>query len=59
MGFILEPEEMKFRLKPEDIRNNENYNIYCTDELSARKFLTLRCWNGLIDKFLKMPCVYF
>ena len=22
-------------------------------------FSPLRCWNGLIDKFLKMPCVYF
>ena len=24
----------------EDIQHNEHYNIYCTDELSARKFLT-------------------
>ena len=22
-------------------------------------FSPLRCWNGLIDKFLKMPCVFF
>ena len=28
------------QIETEDIRNNENYNIYCTDELSARKFLT-------------------
>ena len=27
------------QIETEDIRNNENYNIYCTDELAARKFL--------------------
>ena len=24
----------------EDVRHNENYNIYCTDEIAARKFLS-------------------
>lgn len=27
------------QIETEDIQNNENYNIYCTDELAARKFL--------------------
>ena len=30
------------QIETEDIQNNENYNIYCTDELSARKFLSPR-----------------
>ncbi len=37
--------------------NNENYNIYCTDELSARKFLTPKMLNGLIDSQNAM-CVF-
>ena len=28
------------KIDVEDIQHNEHYNIYCTDELSARKFLT-------------------
>lgn len=28
------------KIDVEDIRHNEHYNIYCTDEQSARKFLT-------------------
>ena len=27
------------QIETEDIQNNENYNIYCTDELATRKFL--------------------
>ena len=27
------------QIETEDIQNNENYNIYCTNELAARKFL--------------------
>lgn len=30
------------KIDTEDINHNENYNIYCTDELSARKFLSPR-----------------
>lgn len=28
------------KIDVEDVRHNENYNIYCTDEISARKFLS-------------------
>lgn len=33
------PENNEVQIETEDIRNNENYNIYCTDEFAARKFL--------------------
>lgn len=29
----------EMKIDTEDIQHNENYNIYCTDELAARKFL--------------------
>lgn len=29
----------EMKIDTEDIRHNENYNIYCTDELAARNFL--------------------
>ena len=28
------------KIDVEDVRHNENYNIYCTDEIAARKFLS-------------------
>ncbi len=28
------------KIDVEDVRHNENYNIYCTDEITARKFLS-------------------
>ena len=34
---VLEGEQ---KIDVEDVRHNENYNIYCTDEIAARKFLS-------------------
>ena len=34
---VLEGEQ---KIDVEDVRHNENYNIYCTDEITARKFLS-------------------
>ena len=28
------------KIDVEDVRHNDNYNIYCTDEIAARKFLS-------------------
>lgn len=33
------PGKNEVQIETEDIQNNENYNIYCTDEFAARKFL--------------------
>lgn len=33
------PGKNEVQIETEDIQNNENYNIYCTDEFDARKFL--------------------
>ena len=33
------PGNNEVQIETEDIQNNENYNIYCTDEFAARKFL--------------------
>ena len=53
------PGKNEVQIETEDIQNNENYNIYCTDEFAARKFLKPK----VVDWFDKQiaqnaMCVY-
>ena len=48
------------QIETEDIQNNENYNIYCTDELAARKFLKPKILEWFDQQISKNAmCVYF
>ena len=41
------------KIDVEDIQHNEHYNIYCTDEQSARKFLSptvIECFNSMCSR---------
>ena len=50
MGFILEPEEMKFRLKPRIFAITKITISTARMNCLPVNFSPLRCWNGLIDK---------
>ena len=48
------------QIETEDIQNNENYNIYCTDELAARKFLKPKILEWFDQQISQNAmCVYF
>ncbi len=48
------------QIETEDIRHNENYNIYCTDEFTARKFLTPKILEWFDQQIAQNAmCVYF
>ena len=47
------------QIETEDIQNNENYNIYCTDELAARKFLKTKILEWFDQQISQNAmCVY-
>ena len=47
------------KIDVEDIQHNENYNIYCSDELSARKFLSPRVLTWFDEHISQNSlCVY-
>ena len=48
------------QIETEDIQNNENYNIYCTDELAARKFLKPKILEWFDQQISRNAmCVHF
>lgn len=53
------PENNEVQIETEDIQNNENYNIYCTDEFAARKFLKPEVLDWFDHQISKNAmCVY-
>ena len=58
-GFILEPEEMRLRLKPRIFAITRSTISTARMNCTYVEKTPLRCWNGLIDKFLRNAILLF